>query len=41
MDATASEDQISKIPLMRTTVVIGMVMLLKAHLKSVYGLPEE
>lgn len=30
-----------KIPLMRTSVIIGMVMLLKAHLKNLYGLSEE
>lgn len=30
-----------RIPLMRTSVIIGMVMLLKAHLKTLYSLSEE
>lgn len=31
----------TKIPLMRTSVIIAMVMLLKAHLKTLYSLSEE
>ena len=31
----------SKIPLMRTSVIIAMVMLLKAYLKALYSLSEE
>ena len=31
----------SKIPLMRTSVIITMVMLLKAYLKMLYSLSEE
>lgn len=30
-----------ELPLLRTSVVVGMVMLLKAHLKTLYGLSEE
>ncbi|KAF8636245.1 hypothetical protein AX17_003730 [Amanita inopinata Kibby_2008] len=30
-----------KIPLMRTSVIIGMAMLLKAHLKTLYSLSED
>ncbi|KAK0464696.1 uncharacterized protein EV420DRAFT_1725943 [Desarmillaria tabescens] len=30
-----------RIPLMRSTVIIGMVMLLKTHLKTLYSLSEE
>ena len=29
------------VDVMRTSVIIGMVMLLKAHLKALYGLTEE
>jgi cohesin loading factor subunit SCC2 len=29
------------IAVMRSSITIGIVMLLKAHLKSLYGLPEE
>lgn len=37
----ADEDTLDKLPLMRTSVIIAMVMLLKAHLKSLYSLSEE
>lgn len=30
-----------KMPLMRTSVIIGIVMLLKTHLKALYSLSEE
>ncbi|PCH40319.1 hypothetical protein WOLCODRAFT_67627 [Wolfiporia cocos MD-104 SS10] len=30
-----------KLPLMRTSVVVAMIMLLKAHLKALYGISEE
>lgn len=35
------EDSLDKLPLMRTSVIIAMVMLLKAHLKSLYSISEE
>jgi len=38
--AAVDEDGIDKLPLMRTSVIIAMVMLLKAHLKSLYSLSE-
>lgn len=31
----------NKVGLMRTSVIIAMVMLLKAHLKALYSLSEE
>lgn len=31
----------NKIPLMRSTVIIGMIMVLKTHLKTLYSLSEE
>jgi hypothetical protein len=34
-------DNLDKLPLMRTSVIIAMVMLLKAHLKSIYSISEE
>jgi cohesin loading factor subunit SCC2 len=34
-------DNLDKLPLMRTSVIIAMVMLLKAHLKSLYSISEE
>ncbi|KII90510.1 hypothetical protein PLICRDRAFT_697054 [Plicaturopsis crispa FD-325 SS-3] len=37
-DDQAAED---KMPLMRSSVVIGMIMLLKAYLKELYGISEE
>jgi cohesin loading factor subunit SCC2 len=42
--ATATDHQVDdtvKLPMLRCSAVIGMVMLLKAHLKSLYGLSEE
>ncbi len=30
-----------KLPFMQTSVIVAMVMLLKAHLKTLYGLSEE
>ncbi|KAF8648994.1 hypothetical protein AX16_006108 [Volvariella volvacea WC 439] len=33
--------ELDKIPLMRTSVIIAMVMLLKAHLKALYSLSED
>lgn len=39
MDAEKNIDD--ELPLIRTSVVVGMVMLLKAHLKTLYGLSEE
>ncbi|KAJ3560203.1 hypothetical protein NP233_g10992 [Leucocoprinus birnbaumii] len=36
----ADEDTLEKLPLMRTSVIIAIVMLLKAHLKSLYSLSE-
>ncbi|KAH8818805.1 sister chromatid cohesion C-terminus-domain-containing protein [Flagelloscypha sp. PMI_526] len=41
VDGTTPEQLLEKIPLFRTTIVIGIVMLLKAHLKVLYGLSEE
>jgi len=38
--AAVDEDGIDKLPLMRTSVIIAMVMLLKTHLKSLYSLSE-
>ncbi len=38
---TADEDNLDKLPLVRTSVIIAIVMLLKAHLKSLYSLSEE
>ena len=32
---------IDNLPVMRGSVVVAIIMLLKAHLKSLYGLPEE
>ena len=37
----ASTKEYEKVQLMRTSVIIAMVMLLKAHLKTVYSLSEE
>lgn len=37
----ASEKEYDKVQLMRTSVIIAMVMLLKAHLKTLYSLSEE
>ncbi|OCH92592.1 hypothetical protein OBBRIDRAFT_791042 [Obba rivulosa] len=31
----------TRLPLMRTSVIVAMIMLLKAHLKALYGLSEE
>lgn len=38
--AAVDEDSLDRLPLMRTSVIIAMVMLLKAHLKSLYSLSE-
>lgn len=35
------DDNLDKLPLMRTSVIVAIVMLLKAHLKSLYSLSEE
>ncbi|KZT11764.1 uncharacterized protein LAESUDRAFT_733751 [Laetiporus sulphureus 93-53] len=46
-EAVASQSAImtvpleEKLPLMRTSVVVAMIMLLKAHLKALYGISEE
>ena len=37
----ASTKEYDKVQLMRTSVIIAMVMLLKAHLKTLYSLSEE
>ena len=39
--AVVDEDNLDKLPLMHTTVIIAIVMLLKAYLKSLYSLSEE
>ena len=36
-----STKEYDKVQLMRTSVIIAMVMLLKAHLKTLYSLSEE
>jgi hypothetical protein len=41
MQVDHAEVDAEKVPLLRCSVIIGMVMLLKAHLKTVYGLSEE
>lgn len=41
MDVDVQADAPDRRPLMRASVIIGMVMLLKAHLKSLYSLSEE
>ncbi|KAJ7719905.1 sister chromatid cohesion C-terminus-domain-containing protein [Mycena metata] len=41
MEVDAQEDGSDKRPLMRASVIIGMVMLLKAHLKNLYSLSED
>ncbi|KAJ7605513.1 hypothetical protein DFH06DRAFT_257355 [Mycena polygramma] len=41
MDVDASGPQKDMRPLMRASVIIGMVMLLKAHLKTLYSLSED
>ena len=38
---TANTKEYDKVQLMRTSVIIAMVMLLKAHLKTLYSLSEE
>jgi hypothetical protein len=37
----ASTKEYDNVQLMRTSVIIAMVMLLKAHLKTLYSLSEE
>jgi len=39
--ATPSWQTLEKLPLLRTSVLIALIMLLKAHLKTLYGLSEE
>lgn len=39
--ATPSWQTLEKLPLLRTSVLIALIMLLKAHLKNLYGLSEE
>jgi len=39
--ANPSPNLQEKIPLMRSSVIIAMVMLLKLHLKTLYSLSEE
>ncbi|KAJ7134305.1 hypothetical protein C8R44DRAFT_770123 [Mycena epipterygia] len=41
MDVDVQVDAQDKRPLMRASVIIGMVMLLKAHLKTLYSLSED
>ncbi|KAJ7457662.1 hypothetical protein B0H11DRAFT_208709 [Mycena galericulata] len=41
MDVDVQADAPDRRPLMRASVIIGMVMLLKAHLKNLYSLSEE
>jgi cohesin loading factor subunit SCC2 len=38
---TPTWQTLEKLPLLRTSVLIALVMLLKAHLKNLYGLTEE
>jgi hypothetical protein len=39
--ATPPWQTIEKLPLLRTSVLVALIMLLKAHLKTLYGLSEE
>jgi len=39
--ATPPWQTLEKLPLLRTSVLIALIMLLKAHLKNLYGLSEE
>ena len=39
--ATSPWQTLEKLPLLRTSVLIALIMLLKAHLKNLYGLSEE
>lgn len=41
MSVEQADHGIEQLPLLRCSVIIGMVMLLKAHLKWLYGLSEE
>ncbi|KAF7297577.1 Sister chromatid cohesion protein [Mycena kentingensis (nom. inval.)] len=41
VDADAAEDAVDRRPFMRATVVICIIMLLKAHLKELYSLSED
>jgi hypothetical protein len=38
---TPAWQMLEKLPLLRTSVLISLIMLLKAHLKNMYGLTEE
>jgi cohesin loading factor subunit SCC2 len=38
---TPAWQMLEKLPLLRTSVLIALIMLLKAHLKNLYGLTEE
>jgi len=40
-DADLPSKDIEKMSLLRNSIVIGMAVILKAHLKSLYGLSEE
>jgi cohesin loading factor subunit SCC2 len=41
MNAVPTAPTLEKLPLLRTSVLIALIMLLKAHLKNLYGLTEE
>ena len=41
MNAVLTAPTLEKFPLLRTSVLIALIMLLKAHLKNLYGLTEE
>ncbi|KAF7365521.1 Sister chromatid cohesion protein [Mycena venus] len=41
MEVDGNGDELDRRPQMRASVIIGMVMLLKAHLKTLYSLSEE
>jgi cohesin loading factor subunit SCC2 len=41
MEVDGQGDEQDNRPRMRASVIIGMVMLLKAHLKNLYSLSEE
>ncbi|KAI0927411.1 hypothetical protein AcV5_007956 [Taiwanofungus camphoratus] len=39
--ASSASSTEERLPLMRTSIIVAMIMLLKAHLKALYGLSEE
>jgi cohesin loading factor subunit SCC2 len=41
MNAAPTAPTLEKLRLLRTSVLIALVMLLKVHLKNLYGLTEE